>query len=110
MTTARDFLGEEEYKRMKMHYDELMHFRKTVKGKPTLEERLQLTINNDKLEFYQTVLFHNALGNCDCRKCQYVKQGIDIYSPYQLDLFRPNLNIKIPLVDKFKKIFEEYKV
>ena len=94
----------EEYKRMKTHYDELMHFRKTIKGKPTLEQRILLACNNEDIEFYQTILFHNPnKANCDCRMCNYRKQGIDIHSPYQPDLFAENLNIRISIEDKLRK-------
>lgn len=107
--TPRDFYGEEEYKRMKMHYDELMHFRKTIKGKPTLEQRIQLLCNNEDLEFYQTALFHNPnRTNCDCRMCQYKRQGIDIHAPFQTDLFKDNPNVKIPFDYKLRKLLEEY--
>lgn len=108
--TPQDFHGD-DYKRMKAHYDELMHFRKTVKGKPTLEQRLQLICNNEDIEFYQTVLFHdgNDFRLCDCRRCQFLKQGIDIYAPYQLHLFDHNRTLNIPIEQKIQKALDEYK-
>lgn len=49
MLDARVFFGDEEWRRMKTDYDELMRFRKTIKGKPDDATRLQLDLNNQWL-------------------------------------------------------------
>lgn len=107
--TPREFLGEEEFKQMKTHYDELMRFRKLIKGKPTLNQRIELLCNAETLEYYQTVLFHTGTNfkPCDCRRCQYLKQDVDIYKPIQTDLFKEVPNIRIPFEHKLKKILDE---
>lgn len=75
---ARDFLGEETWKRWKLHYDWCMAYRKTLKGKPTEEQREILTENAEWIEFYGSVLFHsprlarannNPGGLCACTRC-----------------------------------------
>ena len=66
---CRAFLGDETWKRWKTDFDSCMAFRKTLKGKPTEEERLILDMNNAFIEFYSSVLFHSTRANCDCGKC-----------------------------------------
>lgn len=66
---CRAFLGDETWKRWKTDFDNCMAFRKTLKGKPTAEERLILEMNNAFIDFYGAVLFHTTRGNCDCAKC-----------------------------------------
>jgi hypothetical protein len=56
---CRDFLGDETWKRWKTDYDTLMAFRKTLKGKPTPEQRLILEMNNAFISFYGVVLSKN---------------------------------------------------
>lgn len=75
---ARDFLGDETWKRWKAMYDECMSFRKNLKGKPTEEERLQLQINADWIRFCDTALWHSArqaeYGRCSCASCDKIRK------------------------------------
>ena len=70
---ARDFLGEETWKRWKLDYDNCMAYRKTLKGKPTEEQMVTLKMNAEFIEFYGSVLFHSALlakqSLCGCTRC-----------------------------------------
>lgn len=70
---ARDFLGEEFWKRCKQDYDACMAYRKTIKGKPTDEERVLIEMNAAFIEFYGSILFHSyflAKRNlCACTRC-----------------------------------------
>lgn len=70
---VRDFLGEEDWKKWKMAYDDAMAFRKTLKGKPTDEQRLQLQMNAEWIDFCDRVLWHSARqashGRCVCKTC-----------------------------------------
>jgi hypothetical protein len=70
---ARDFLGNETWKRWKTDYDNCMAFRKTIKGKPTEEQMIEIKLNASFIEFYGSVLFHSVslakLGMCACTRC-----------------------------------------
>ena len=70
---ARAFLGEETWKRWKNEYDECMAFRKTLKGKPTDEERMKLQLNAEWIQFCDTALWHSArqaaFDRCTCASC-----------------------------------------
>lgn len=70
---ARDFLGEETWKKWKQDYDACMSFRKTIKGKPTEEQMIQIKINAEFIEFYGSVLFHSPTlqkkNLCACTRC-----------------------------------------
>lgn len=76
---AREFLEEETWKRWKAMYDECMAFRKTLKGKPTDEQRLQLDMNNGWIDFCDRVLWHSARqaksSKCVCKSCDERRQG-----------------------------------
>jgi hypothetical protein len=76
---AREFLGDETWKRWKIAYDEAMGYRKTLKGKPTEEQLLTLQNNAMDIEFYGSVLFHSAtLANrnmCGCTRCGQARQN-----------------------------------
>lgn len=71
---AREFLGDETWKRWKLQYDECMAFRKSLKGKPTDEQRLQLATNAAWITFCDYVLWHSSIlaahGKCECAGCQ----------------------------------------
>jgi hypothetical protein len=54
---AREFLGEDEWIRMKQDLDALLSFRKTIKQKPDEAMRLQLDLNNAFITFYNKILF-----------------------------------------------------
>lgn len=70
---SREFLGEETWKRWKAHFDECMSYRKTIKGKPTDDQRILLQANSDAVRLYSGVLFHSAQlakhGRCVCGGC-----------------------------------------
>lgn len=55
---ARDFLGEDKWKEWKTDYDELMAYRKTIKGKPDEYQSVIIKMNEHFIKFYKTVLFH----------------------------------------------------
>lgn len=78
---AREFLGEETWKRWKLHYDECMGYRKSLRGKPTDEQMLQILLNACDIEFYDGVLFHSARlashGKCACGNCMRKQQGLE---------------------------------
>lgn len=58
---CRAFLGDDVWRRWKTDYDNCMAFRKTLKGKPTEEQRLVLDMNNAFISFYGVALFRNQL-------------------------------------------------
>jgi len=70
---ARAFLEEETWKRWKLMYDECMAFRKTLKGKPTDEQREQLNANAAWIDFCDRVLWHSSslatYNRCVCKTC-----------------------------------------
>lgn len=70
---ARQFLGDETWKRWKQDLDDCLAYRKTLKGKPTDEQRAQLDINNIFIEYYGSVLFHSPTlarrDQCPCTRC-----------------------------------------
>ena len=68
---ARAFLGEDTWKRWKLMYDEAMAFRKTLKGKPTDEQREQLNANAEWIDFCDRVLWPSVMlgPRCVCKSC-----------------------------------------
>jgi hypothetical protein len=73
MITAREFLTDEVWKDWKRDYDELLSFRKSLKGPPDELQRMLLEINKPWIEFYATVLFHGDKSPCVCRRCSIKK-------------------------------------
>lgn len=76
---ARQFLGDDVWKAYKADYDQLMAFRKTLKGKPTEEQKIVLAANNAFIDFYGSILFHSARlassGKCDCTRCGKIRNA-----------------------------------
>jgi hypothetical protein len=76
---ARDFLGEDTWKRWKLDLDEALSYRKTIKGKPTEEQLEVLKMNADFIEYYGSVLFHSASlakhNRCVCNRCARARQN-----------------------------------
>lgn len=76
---AREFLEEETWKRWKVMYDEAMAYRKSLKGKPTDEQRLQLDANAEWIDFCDRVLWHSARLQrekiCPCKGCDEARKG-----------------------------------
>lgn len=70
---AREFYGDDVWKAWKQDYDECMSFRKSLKGKPTDEQRVQIDVNAHWIEFYGSVLFHSVRLSqnnlCGCTRC-----------------------------------------
>jgi hypothetical protein len=70
---ARQFLGDDTWKAWKHDYDQMMAFRKTLKGKPTEEQKITLTMNAAFIDYYGSVLFHSvrlaSTGMCGCTRC-----------------------------------------
>ena len=69
---CREFLGEETWKKWKQCLDECFTYRKSINGKPTIEQIATLKINSVFIDFYNTVLYHSVtLGpdKCECRSC-----------------------------------------
>lgn len=56
---ARDFLGEDKWKEWKTDYDELMGYRKTIKGKPDEYQMIIIQMNDVWIKFYKRILFNN---------------------------------------------------
>ena len=54
---ARDFLGEKDWILWKQDLDELLSYRKSIKGKPTDEQRFILDMNRTWIDFYNKVLY-----------------------------------------------------
>jgi hypothetical protein len=75
---ARDFLGDDTWRRWKQLYDEAMAYRKTLKGKPTEEQRAQLEANAEWVAFCDHVLWHSARlrDRCCCRSCTQKRDRI----------------------------------
>lgn len=74
---ARDWHGEEEWKRMNSDYESLLAFRKTIKGKPDAFQKMQLEFNKGWIDFYKYILFHNMdRYDCTCRKCEEERQEL----------------------------------
>lgn len=75
---ARDFLGDDVWRAWKTDYDQLMAFRKTIKGKPTEEQMIQLEMNKTWIAFYDRVLSHSATlathNKCVCAGCAQARQ------------------------------------
>lgn len=88
----RDFLGDDTWKRWKLRYDECMSFRKTIKGKPTGQQKLALLSNNCELEFLGSWLFHSMQlakkDQCGCTKCGQKRTG----SKSMIDTFSEQLH------------------
>lgn len=76
---ARTFLGDETWRKWKQDYDELMAFRKSLKGKPTDEQRATLEMNAIWIAHYDTVLWHSAwlaqTDRCACATCDRRRQA-----------------------------------
>lgn len=76
---AREFLEDDVWKRWKALYDEAMAFRKTLKGKPTDEQRAQLDANAEWIDFCDRVLWHSARmaahNRCVCKTCDERRKG-----------------------------------
>lgn len=69
---SREFLGD-DWKRMKTDLDGLLAFRKTIKQKPTYEQRMILDMNQYWINYYNSILFHSprlaSINRCDCHRC-----------------------------------------
>ena len=57
---ARDFLGEDSGKKGKAHFDAMLAFRKSIKGKPDVYQKMQIDINEPWIKFYGGILFHSS--------------------------------------------------
>lgn len=70
---SREFLGEETWKRYKTNLDNLLGFKKTIKGKPDVLDRFTLDTNQHWINFYSSILFHSTVLSksdlCGCHKC-----------------------------------------
>lgn len=70
---AKEFLTPEVWNRWKALYDEAMAYRKTLKGKPTDEQRAQLDANAEWISFCDHILWHSArlaaFNRCSCKSC-----------------------------------------
>ena len=52
----KDFYGEDVYKAWKQDFDELMAFRKTIKGKPDKWQIAEVELNKVFIEFYRNTI------------------------------------------------------
>jgi len=77
MLPARDYLGDEVWKEWKRDYDELMAYRKTIKGKPDIYQQAMLALNQPWIDFYKSALFHTAgKTDCNCRNCSLLREEV----------------------------------
>lgn len=76
---SRAFHGDDVWKRWKQDYDDCMAYRKSLKGKPDEEQRVQLQVNALWIEFYGSVLFHSPTLQrtdlCACTRCGQTRQA-----------------------------------
>jgi hypothetical protein len=69
---ARDFLGNDTWKAWKQDFDELMAFRKSLKGKPDADQLAIIKANAQWIAFYDRVLWHSSIQGplkCTCADC-----------------------------------------
>lgn len=75
---SREFLTDEMWNEWKRQYDQLLSFRKSIKGKPDEFQKLELSMNQVFIEFYQTVLYHDSSSDkCVCRRCELQRNKND---------------------------------
>lgn len=76
---AKEFLTPEVWNSWKQEYDAAMSYRKSLKGKPTEEQRVQLSINAEWIAFCDHVLWHSARlaqhDLCSCKSCAEKRKG-----------------------------------
>jgi formylmethanofuran dehydrogenase subunit B len=91
---AKDFLEEETWKRYRRVVDEHNAFRKTIKGKPSLDQAIQLLCNEEDSVHYEWLLNHSARmeDKCICIKCMRKNTGF----------------VDIPFVNKLQKVLNKY--
>lgn len=77
---ARDFLGDDYWKACKRDYDELMSYRKSLKGKPTEEQMFNIKLNAIWITHYDTILWHSSImsdrGRCGCARCAVTRKKV----------------------------------
>ncbi len=83
MITSRELMGEEAWKKDKADYDQLMAYRKTIRGKPDIYQQAQLALNQIWIDFYNRRLFHRWVSYCDCKACADLKQETKEMKMYQ---------------------------
>jgi hypothetical protein len=71
---SRDMLGEQDWKRMKQQLDDLLAYRKTIKGAPTDAQRIILDGNRLIIDSLSSSLFHSFFlqrngDRCVCKGC-----------------------------------------
>jgi hypothetical protein len=87
---AKDLIGPDTWKEWKADYDSLMSFRKSLKGKPSPEDLVQLKLNSVFIEFYDRVLWHSPIqasrdecvcAGCDKKRQQTAKDRASVQAP-----------------------------
>ena len=73
MLSYRDFAGEDFWKKEKADYDELMRYRKSIKGKPDIYQQAQLELNRIWIDHYNRTIFCTGKSYCDCKGCVELK-------------------------------------
>jgi len=73
MLSYRELAGEEFWKKEKADYDELMAYRKSIRGKPDEYQKAKLEINKILIDHYNRMIFHTGRSNCDCKGCVEIK-------------------------------------
>lgn len=75
---AREFLGAETWSKWNLEMEQLLAYRKKLKGKPDEYEKVILELHDALLEFYGSVLFHSSSlarrGRCVCTSCAKKRQ------------------------------------
>jgi hypothetical protein len=73
----RGLLGEETWKKYKTDLDNLLGFKKTIKGKPDEIQRFILDTNQIWINFYNSNLFHSVVLSrndlCGCHNCGVIR-------------------------------------
>ena len=75
---ARDFLTDEVWRAWKNDYDQMMAYRKSLKGKPTEDQLFTIRTNADWISFYDQVLWHApyiGVAKCVCAACSKKRQA-----------------------------------
>ena len=60
---ARDFYGEDYWKKMKRELDEMLEYRNKIKGRPTEEQMFMIQNNKPMIEMLRAMLFSHHVMN-----------------------------------------------
>lgn len=70
---SKDWLGAEVWGRYKASLDEMLAYRKSVKGPPDVLQKACIDSNKESIAWYEGQLFHSPMlaahGDCVCVRC-----------------------------------------